>query len=486
MKIAIVYPEYYLTGLLKDKPQGRIFLGVAYLAAALKQAGYDFELYHVIREPEREQFVGRLREMHPDVVGFSCTTPMFDKVKMMAAWVKQDLGLPTIIGGAHATLDPESCLAEPALDYLCIGEGEAAIVEFMGALEAGFGIEAIPSVWGKTSDGGAFRNPVRPLVEDLDSLAPPDRTIFDPAVMAEDQGERITVMASRGCPFRCNYCSNHVQRSRYPNSGKYVRFRSVGALIDEVEALAAEHPGADHVRFDDDILTLRREWFDEFVTEYKKRVSLPFICNSRVDLLDEERIARLAEAGCKTVCMGIESGNEWLRREVLGRKMSDEKILDAFHLCRKYGIGTVSLNMMGLPKETFSMVLDTVKLNARARPGMSQITVFYPFPHTVLHKMCSEMGMLPSDGHDTIFAHASALRLPGLSGEQVELVAENFAAMTWLYHRLEALPRPLARAAERTADAFFTSDLVPNDARRKVMEKLRYRIPWEWYMGAKY
>ncbi len=485
MKIVIVYPEYYLTGLLKDKPQGRIFLGVAYLASALKQAGYDFELYHIVCEPDRAEFIQRLNAMRPDVVGFSCTTPMFDKVTMMADWVKQDLGLPTIIGGAHATLDPEGCLSEPDLDYVCIGEGEAAIVEVMDALKAGTGVDTIASIWGKGADG-VFRNPVRPLVEDLDTLAPPDRTIFDPSLMAEDQGERITVMASRGCPFRCNYCSNHVQRSRYPNSGKYVRFRSVGALLDEVEELAAQHPGADHVRFDDDILTLRREWFDEFVTEYKKRVPLPFICNSRVDLLDEERIARLAEAGCKTVCMGIESGNEWLRREVLGRKMSDAKILDAFHLCRKYGIGTVSLNMMGLPKETFSMVLDTVKLNAKARPGMSQITVFYPFPHTVLHKMCSEMGMLPSDGHDTIFAHASALRLPGLNQEQVELVAQNFSAMTWLYHKLDTLPAPLARAASRTADAFFASNLVPGEMRSKLMEKLRYRIPWEWYMGAKY
>ncbi len=485
MKIAIVYPEYYLTGMLKDKPQGRIFLGVAYLASALKEAGHEFELYHVIREPEREEFLERLRAMQPDAVGFSCTTPMFGKVKMMAAWVKQSAGLPTIIGGAHATLDPEGCLAEPDLDYLCIGEGEAAIVEFAGALQRGSGMEDIPSIWGK-AEGHVFRNPVRPLVEDLDTLAPPDRTIFDASLMAEDQGERITVMASRGCPFRCNYCSNHVQRSRYPNSGKYVRFRSVGALIDEVEELASQHPGADHVRFDDDILTLRRDWFDEFVDEYKKRVPLPFICNSRADLLDEERIARLAEAGCKTVCMGIESGSEWLRREVLGRKMSDEKILEAFHLCRKYGIGTVSLNMVGLPRETFSMVLDTVKLNARAQPGMSQITVFYPFPHTVLHRMCAEMGMLPSDGHDTIFSHASSLRLPGLSQEQVELVAENFSAMTWLYHRLETLPGPLPRLAERAVDAFFRGSLVPSGARRKALEKLRYRIPWEWYMGAKY
>ncbi len=485
MKIAIVYPEYYLTGLLAEKPQGRVFLGVAYLASALKRAGHDFELYHVIREPQRDEFIRRLRKMHPDVVGFSCTTPMFPKVQMMAAWVKEDLALPTIIGGAHATLDPEGCLEEPHLDYLCIGEGEAAVVEFADALEAGRGVEFIPSIWGKVN-GTVFRNPVRPLVENLDSLAPPDRSIFDASLMAADQAERITVMASRGCPFRCNYCSNHVQRSRYPNSGKYVRFRSVAALLDEVEALAASHPDADHVRFDDDILTLRREWFDEFVREYRRRIPLPFICNARVDLLNEERIRRLAEAGCKTVCMGIESGNEWLRREVLGRKMSDEKILEAFHLCRKYGIGTVSLNMMGLPREDFSMVLDTVKLNAKARPGMSQITVFYPFPHTALHRMCVEMGMLPADGHDTIFSHASALRLPGLTEEQVELVAENFSAMTWLYHRMESLPRPFQVAAEKAADAFFSSSRFPAGVRRKAMEKLRYRIPWEWYMGAKY
>ncbi len=169
LKVVIVYPEYFTTGLLKEKPQGRIYLGVAYLASALKAAGHGFELYHVVREPERGEFIERLRSLSPDLVGFSCTTGMYAKVRGMAAWVKLDLGLPTIIGGAHATLDPEGCLADPHLDLVCIGEGEQALVEVADALERGEGADGVASIWGKW-EGKTFRNPVRPLVEDLDTL----------------------------------------------------------------------------------------------------------------------------------------------------------------------------------------------------------------------------------------------------------------------------------------------------------------------------
>ncbi len=485
MKVTIVYPDYYLTGYIKGEPQGRIYLGVAYLSAALKEAGHLMSLIHLVEPPTREELLARITEEEPRLLGFSCTTPMFPKVKEMARWVKEELGLPIVLGGAHATLDPQGCLEEPDIDFVCVGEGEEVIVELAEALEGRGDVAGILSLWGKWK-GRKFTNPVRPLVEDLDSLPLPDRSIFDISLMAPDQKERITVMASRGCPYRCHYCSNHVQRSRYPNREKYVRFRSVDHLLAEIEGLAEKLDGIHHVRFDDDILTLRRDWFEEFVKEYPRRIKLPFICNSRVDLLNEEKIRKLKEAGCITICMGIESGNPYLRREVLGRKMSDEKIIEAFHLCRKYGIGTVSLNMMGFPRETFSMVLDTVKLNAKAQPGLTQITVFYPFPGTILYDICREEGLLPEEEVDTLFTRESSLNLKEIRPDQLQLISEYLIPFAYTYHRIFNLRSPIDGWAEKLFDWFLSTGKISLTRKQKVARKLLLKTPWDWYMTTKY
>ncbi len=485
MKVALVYPDYFTTGCIKGQPQGRIYLGAAWLSAVLKRAGHDLVFLHLVEPVGREELMRRIEAEAPALVGFSCTTPMYSKVRTMAGWVKEDCGLPTVIGGAHATLDPEGCLADNSFDLVCVGEGEEALAELVRALEEGADPSGIASIWGKWG-GKEFRNPVRPLLEDLDRLPFPDRSIFDLDLMAPDQRERITVMASRGCPYRCHYCSNHVQRSRYPNSHKYVRFRSVDNVLEEVERLARKLEGIDHVRFDDDILTLRRAWFEEFVDKYPRRIGLPFICNSRVDLLDEEKIRKLAAAGCKTICMGIESGNPYIRGEILGRRMSDRRILEAFRLCRKHGIGTVSLNMMGFPREDFSMVLDTVKLNARARPGLSQITVFFPFPGTVLYDICRSDGLLPEEELDTLFTRRSSLNLELLRPDQLEIVSEYFIPLTYAYSRIFELPAPLRKVMERALDALLATPRISLERKRAWGRRLLMRTPWDWYMTTKY
>ncbi len=485
MRVALVYPDYYQSGCIEGEPQGRVHLGSGYLSSSLKEAWHEVAYLHLVDPTDRESFLGWLAAQDAGLVAFSSTSLMFSKVRQMATWAKEETGLPVVVGGVHPTLDPLGTLEEESIDFVCVGEGEAVLVELAEALEGRGEVSGIASLIGRWR-GRDFANPVRPLLEDLDSLPFPDRSIFDMERMAPDQLERISVMASRGCPYHCRYCSNHAQKSVYPNADRYVRFRSVDNVLSEIEGLADGAEEIDHVRFDDDILTLRPKWFEEFVREYPRRVDLPFICNSRVDLLDEEKIEKLKQAGCKTICMGIESGNPWLRRDVLGRKMSDERILEAFRLCRKYGIGTVSLNMMGFPREDFSMVLDTIKLNGRAEPGITQITVFYPFPGTELYHTCQEEGLFVTDDTDTLFTRRSALNLDGISEDQMELVSEFFTALAWLYHEIFALPSSLSRPLERMLDFVLANERIPYAWKRKMGERLLLRLPWEWYMTTKY
>lgn len=485
MKVTFIYTDYFETQEIHTEPQGRYYLGIGSLSAFLKQNGHTTELVHLVAPASREELIDMVSRTGPGLVAFSATTLQFPRVSELAGWVKHDLGLPIICGGVHPTTDPESAIAEPAIDFICVGEGEEALLELCGALEAGRPVAGIEGIWSRKA-GTVVRNPVRPLIEDLDSLPFPDRGIFDTEKFAANQKKRLTVMASRGCPFNCSYCCNHLLKSIYPNGESYVRFRSPADVVAEIEEARAADPGLEQVRFDDDILTLDRGWFREFAALYRERVSLPFICNARVDLLNDEMVELLSEAGCVTITMGIESGNAWLRKNVLERNMSEDRIYRAFELCREKGIPTVSLNMTGFPHETLRMALDTVKMNSRAEPNLAQVTALVPFPNTRIFELCRENGMLGDAAPDTLFSGRSGLELDGMSREQVAMICENFVLLMVWYRKLGSLPRPLGAASVKLLDWFLGSGLVPRKLRDRVLEKGRYRLDWKYYVGIDY
>jgi anaerobic magnesium-protoporphyrin IX monomethyl ester cyclase len=160
MKVTFVYPDYFET----QDIQGRVYLGIGYLASVLKAGGHSVDLLHLVVPSVREEVISALRASTPDLVAFSATTLQFAKIKELAGWVKEDLGLPVACGGVHPTIDPEGTIAEECIDYICIGEGEAAFLELCDTLEAGGATDGIRSIWSRRG-GEIVRNPVRPLVE---------------------------------------------------------------------------------------------------------------------------------------------------------------------------------------------------------------------------------------------------------------------------------------------------------------------------------
>ncbi len=236
MRVTFVYPDFFAFDDEHFMTEGRIYLGIGYLSAYLKRKGHSTSLLHLVRPTGREEFEARLAATRPDLVAFSSTTHLFPHVRKWAGWARESFpGTPLVCGGAHTTIDPEGALLSSVLDLVCLGEGEEALAELCAALSEGRDHHHIDSFWARNGEE-VIRNPVRPLVEDLDSLPLPDREIFDPADFCDQQHERGTLMASRGCPYNCSYCSNHVQKAVYPNPEKYVRFRSVDNVMREVHA----------------------------------------------------------------------------------------------------------------------------------------------------------------------------------------------------------------------------------------------------------
>ncbi|MCK4823025.1 radical SAM protein, partial [bacterium] len=265
-------------------------------------------------------------------------------------------------------------------------------------------------------------------IQDLDELPFPDRTIYDYASLEDAKLNRAVFMASRGCPYNCSYCCNH--KLKEISTGQYVRFRSVDNIIKEIQLVTGEHQ-VKSVTFHDDTLTLKKEWLREFSEKYRQKINLPFICNSRANLLDKEIISLLKNAGCQGISMGIESGNDYIRQTVLNRNINEQQIVNSFGLCKEYNIPAASYNMVGLPFEDLEKILDTIKLNAQIRPTSMQVSIFFPYPGTNIYDVCSKNNFLSDIEVDSYFERTILLQ-PSISGKQVEFAFRSFKLTVWL------------------------------------------------------
>jgi len=234
-------------------------------------------------------------------------------------------------------------------------------------------------------------------------------------------------MAGRGCPYGCSYCCNPALRRRFKGLGKYVRFRSPDNILAEVRALASSYP-IKTLNFQDDVFTLDREWTLRFCQAYGQEFAFPFCINTRVESInDEELVAALARAGCRSVRIGLESGNEQLRTEILKRRMSNEEVRQAFALARKYGLDTYTCNMLGIPGETAAMIEQTIALNRELEPTDLQFSVFYPYPMTELYDLSVRDGLITGDQFlPSYYERKSVLNLPTLSDQDLEKGYDEF------------------------------------------------------------
>lgn len=449
------------------------------LSAALKEAGHNTTLLHLVKPAKEEEIVRSISEEHPDIIGFTMTTNVFRHVKQIAVWLKKHFDLPIICGGVHPTLVPERVVSEEAIDMVCVGEGDKALVDLCNKMAAGEDITSIPNIWAK-KDGELFRNPPRPLVENLDSLPFQDRQLFDYENLAESKNGVARVMASRGCPFNCTYCCNHQIKEVYENKGKYTRFRSVSNVLAEIEQLVKTYPFIEFLVFNDDILPVKIDWLSQFAEEYPKRIGLPFRCNCRPDLISEEVAHILHKAGCAKINLGVESGNEHIRNKVLNRKVTQSQIIDTFALCKKEEITTHAYNMVGLPFESPGSILDTIKLNAQIQPDIIARSIFYPYPKTKLYEICRKNEFLTQRELDT-FVEGTILSQPTISGAQVNFAYQFFPVFVRSYKLCRKLPSPLSLLGERMLDWFFTSKIIPHGllaASKKATKDMLFKLAY--------
>ena len=452
MKVTFVYTDY------GQFNQNNFNRGVAILSSCLKKEGFSVSLIHISKCISKKEFRKLIKQHNPGLVAFSCLSHMFSQIKSFSCWVKE-LGLPALHGGMHPTVAPEECLAEEGITAVCRGEGEGAIVDFCRAEEAGRELRNIPNIWAR-EDSRVFKNSCRGLIENLDSLPYPDYEIFEYEKLEEGRVHKILVtQASRGCIYDCTYCCNPLLRSLYTDKKKFLRHYSVSRLLDEIEWGLKLYPFLKEVRFYDDTLTQDKNWFSEFAVKYKSRIGLPYSGNERVENIDIETALALKESGCVSLDLGIESGDSFIREEYMHRRMSDEKIVEAFSILRKCGIGVNSFNILGMVGETPDSAIKTIKLNARVSPAIVFNAYFYPFKGSQSYDMVKERKYPVRYGVSSFFERP-VVRLDTIKEEHLTFFYKYFYFLMGIYRflwkRFGHQSRP-----EKALDKMITSAYLP-------------------------
>ena len=453
--------------------RGTFYHGIASMTSVLRAAGHRVTMIHLSRPVLRDAFLRDLAAGAPDLVAFSTITHFFPWVRSWIGWTREATAAPIVVGGIHAILASEEVIGVPGVDYVCTGEGELTLIELCRRIESGERTDDVTGTWARTS-GGVRRNPPRPLIEDLETLPAPDYSVFDYERLFGARHPRLPVMVSRGCSYRCSYCANAQLRSAYPNPRRYTRFLTPETAVGRIADLRARHPATEEIIFNDNIVYPNVEWLRGFAGLYARRVGLPFVANTRPNLVNAEVVDLLAHAGCRRICMGVESGDEDIANRVLKRGLRNPVIRRAFGAFEGSGIQTVAYNILGAPFETRSTMLATVRLNAEIRPTQAAPFIFYPFPGTESHELCRRHGYL-TGRHGVHNTDRVMILQPSVTEVEVLFAHRFFTRLVRLYRGVARLPGPVAAPIRFALDRWLGSRAVP---RRVLLRARDARIRW--------
>ena len=353
-------------------------LGVMQISAMTRLQGHTSVL-GVIAQDDLAEMIAK---EHIDLVALSLLSTEAKEFLWAAQAIKARFPyLPVIAGGPHPTYFPQMIDSWP-LDAIVIGEGDDVIGQLVEALARGDDFSHIPNVWTKTQ-----KNSLTLLIAELDKLPFVDRELVRHRVPLRYIPMK-SFMATRGCPYRCAYCFNDAYWRLYHGLGAMVRRRSVSHLIAEIKAVKSQAP-LSFIRFGDDVFVAKHdEWLEEFVEQYAAQIGLPFYCLVRPNLVTQDIVGALKKAGCHSVAISLETGNEALRKTVLNRAISDEMILRAYTILREHDIRIFSNCMLGLPESNLADDLQSLAMSFQCRPTYASFTVFTPFPGTELYRWC--------------------------------------------------------------------------------------------------
>jgi anaerobic magnesium-protoporphyrin IX monomethyl ester cyclase len=488
---------------VNDRMRTFIPLNIAYLSAALKEANFDTCLFDTSFYPEQGRLseeakkeeagifqsvdyqsigvklkTGRMLDdllesiarEKPNLVAFSVFSQSRDLDYRLAEEIKRHFPeIKTVFGGIHVNIEPREVVSHPAVDFICLGEGDEALPELCEALATGDMADSVRNV-GRMKDGEYCQNPMRPAQHLDDVCEFPDWDLFEPYHLYGPYRGQLLKMAlvefSRQCPFKCTYCGNLALKDNYEKSGVRFNYRhkSPKKFIAELKHMK-DHYEIEFLNIVDGTFTAQKRSVLEEVAElYIKEINLPFFCDATVTCFDSSGVkARLlAEMGCVCVNIGLEVADEEYRLKYMDRPgaMSNDQIVNAFLQCKNAGLDTRSYNIVGLPYQTRESIMETVELNRAAKVGSLSLSIFMPYEGTALRDLCIKDGLfdpnLPGagdgDGTEPVISN------PYLSDTELMGLYNTYALYVFLPKKLWP---DIQKAEEMTPDgAILRKELV--------------------------
>jgi len=385
------------------------YMGFMSISAVLKEAGHAVEVFFDDQAHE-DRFLRQLERSQPDVVGFSILTPSVPWALRLARRVKDEIGSITVFGNVHAITQPD-IINDPAADIVCIGEGEYPMRELCDAIDHGEDYSHIKGFWVKTRDG-IVKNPMRQNLVDIDSLPFHDRPLYNKYAFFR-RSHYLRLLAGRGCPFSCSFCSNPMLRDHYGGK-RYIRKCHPERAIAEIEHTVKNHPAkVTFLFFIDEVFWLNNNWLREFLTLYKERIRLPFSANFKFGPIGEQDIRLLAEAGASVMGLAIESGDEKQRCTLMNKPVKDHHALRVAGWMHKYGIQFGSSAFFGLPGDTFENHVKRLQFYRKLNPAYLWTTFFQPYPSVPLSQHPEVQKYMPVDKpFDVTLHHNMYLDVP--------------------------------------------------------------------------
>ncbi len=361
-------------------------LGLAYLGAAIQEEGGEVKVVDMETEGVNlHSLLPLIDEYRPDLIGITATTPVYTNTKDLAGEIKKaHPETPLVLGGVHSTVVGKEALEEcEHFDFQVVGEGEETIKEIMAALEAGRSLEGIQGVIYR-DNGRIVENPRRPIELEADFLPVPDRNLLPTDKYVHSLPGKgfiryATLFTSRGCPFKCIFCSQHTMH------GRRMRWHSLDRVMVELDQIV-NGLKVEHIIIMDETLTLDRARTLELCRRIRE-AGLKFTWEgwTRAETIDEELLTEMKSVGLIRLSFGIESGDPEILK-IIKKGITLEGVRRAYRIADKVGLETRGSAILGHPFETKETAWRTIRF-CRSIKECQQIylNVATPYPGTELY-----------------------------------------------------------------------------------------------------
>jgi len=381
-------------------------IAIEFLSSFIKSKGYETDL---VFDPTlfsseavsfskladffdtRKQLAKEVVEKQPDLVCFSVLTLNYQRSLSIARIIKKlNKKIPVVFGGIHPTCVPEIVIKNKAVDIVCVGEGEYPLLELLDSLKKGKPDTSIKNLWFKKGKK-IVKNPLRPLITNLDKLPFPDKELFYD-IYPGFKKDYYTI-SSRGCPFACTYCANNALHKIYSGLGKPIRQRTPENIITEL-VWAKKKFSPKKVTFVDDVFVKDEGWLKKFARLYKKKVALPYAMLTHPSFVNRKIAKLLKSSGCYLLAFGIQSASENIRFKVLKRFETNGQIRLAARACHQSKLNFSIDHIFNIPGETAKEYEKALSFYNELRPSIINSFWLQYFPKTEIIKTAVKKGII--------------------------------------------------------------------------------------------